>query len=128
MYIYEPDGKGLKRSGTIPREGHFSTRVDSNLLYSLLPTDDGGGYARAVGKDGWTGFRIKKVCADGRMADWLDLGERVFAKVKRLGPSSWTYALQHDGSGFEDEKLRLAWSDGKTWLFSTPQASPTTSE
>jgi len=99
VYTYEPEAKGFKQSHEIPREGHFSTHVDSNLLCGLLPTADGGVYVRVVGKGGWTSFRIKKVYPDGRVLDWLDLGKRLFAKVKRLGPSSWSYALQRDGRG-----------------------------
>jgi len=113
VYTYEPEAKGFKQSRKIPREGHFSTHVDSNLLYGLLPTADGGVYVRVVGEDGWTGFRIKKVYPDGRLEDWLDLGKRLFAKVKRLGPPSWSYALQHDGRGHIIAALRIIGSVAK---------------
>ena len=113
VYTYEPEAKGFKQSHKIPREGHFSAHVDSNLLYGLLPTPDGGVYVRVVGKDGWTGFRIKKVYPDGRLEDWLDLGKRLFAKVKRLGPPSWSYALQRDGRGHIIAALRIIGSVAK---------------
>ena len=113
VYTYEPEGKGFKQYHKIPRGGHFSTHVDSNLLCGLLPTADGGVYVRVVGKDGWTGFRIKKVYPDGRLEDWLDLGKRLFAKVKRLGPPSWSYALQHDGRGHIIAALRIIGSVAK---------------
>jgi len=113
VYVYEPGPEGFKQSHTIPRQGHFSAHVDSNLLFGLLPTTDGGVYARVVGKDGWTGFRIQKVYPDGRVVDWLDLGKRLYAKVKRLGPSSWSYALQRNGRGHIIAALRIIGSVAK---------------
>lgn len=113
VHTYEPEPKGFKQSHQIPRQGHFSSHVDSNLLYGLLPTTDGGVYVRVVGKEGWTGFRIQKVYPDGRVVDWLDLGKRLFAKVKRLGPPSWSYALQRDGRGHIIIALRIIGSVAK---------------
>ena len=110
---YKRGPKGYQKITPVPGTGHVSTQYDSNLLTSVLPMPDGAALVRVVGKKGWTSFRLKKVYPDGRLADWLDLGDNLFAKVKRLGPSSWSYALQHDATGHIIAALHIIGSVAK---------------
>ena len=99
VYAYAPGAKVHKQAQTIPQRGHFATALSANMLWGMLGARDGGVYVRVIDGNDWTAFKIKKVYPDGKVTNWLDLGSRLYGKVKRFGPSGAHYALQHDSAG-----------------------------